>query len=235
MLKRLPVAVFCLLACGALASLSPPWPGAFSHTEDRNGDGRPDVWRTYDREGQVSEVAIDTNFDGRSDVHEHYERGALVSREVDRNFDDRIDLIQEFDPETHDQVRSVEDVDYDGAADVLVLFEDGKPIFRKWASRPGHAGAVSSSPTHPNIRARAADDPLTPLTDPFQAELAVRAVRTVTGSGAGVGLSTSGGMPAPGLDDLCPLLSAPLHQRDHRQPQSATLDLPFSRGPPVSS
>src|SRR6266851_130679 len=68
-----------------------------TRTEDRNRDGRPDVWRSYARDGRVARIAVDTNFDGRSDVEEYYEDGALVRRESDRDFNDQIDLVQEFD------------------------------------------------------------------------------------------------------------------------------------------
>ena len=74
----------CALACAAAAALS-LWPrGSPVRTEDQNRDGRPDVWREYDRQGQLTKVAVDTNFDGRSDVHEYYERGALVRRESEK-------------------------------------------------------------------------------------------------------------------------------------------------------
>jgi hypothetical protein len=136
-------------------------------TDDRNGDGRPDVWRTYDREGLVIEQAIDSNFDGRSDVHEYYVGGALVHRESDRNFDDRVDLVEDFDATTHEHVRSVIDSDFDGTADLLVLFQGGRPVFSKWAP--------SARPTAMNvIVSRTGAHGLAPLTDPFTSDLAFR-------------------------------------------------------------
>src|SRR4029077_17187245 len=103
--------------------------GGDVRSADRNGDGRADTWNMYDREGQGSQGSIDTNFDGRADVPERYERGALVRRELDRDFNDRVDLVQEFDPTTHEYARSVTDVDFDGTADLLVLFQGGRPVF----------------------------------------------------------------------------------------------------------
>src|ERR1700681_477964 len=119
----------CAIACAAVAATWLWSPAAHVRSADRNGDGRPDIWRTYSRQGQLSYVAIDTNFDGRADVQEYYEHGALVRRESDRDFNDRVDLVQEFDPTTQEHVRSVVDVDSDGTADLLVLFQDGQPVF----------------------------------------------------------------------------------------------------------
>src|SRR5882757_7352939 len=113
-LRHRLVVIPCAVACVVLVAMS-LWSRAGSvRTEDQNGDGRPDVWRTYDRRGQLSEVAFDTNFDGRSDVREYYEGRGLVRRESDRDFNGRVDLVQEFEPTTHEPVRSLVDVDFDG-------------------------------------------------------------------------------------------------------------------------
>src|SRR5712691_4157545 len=106
------VVTVCALAGAAVAAISLWSPAALVRAADQNGDGRPDVWRVYDRQGQLAEVAVDSNFDGRSDVHEYYERGALVRRESDRDFNDRVDLVQEFDPATGEPERSIVDVDF---------------------------------------------------------------------------------------------------------------------------
>src|SRR5580700_4082501 len=127
---RSPLASLCAFASVAAAAVLLSLPTGYVRTEDQNGDGRPDVWRAYDRNGQLFEVAVDTNFDGRSDVHEYYERGALVRRESDRDFKDGVDLIEQFDPATREQLRSLEDVDDDRIADLLVLFQGGQPVFR---------------------------------------------------------------------------------------------------------
>jgi hypothetical protein len=178
-------------------------------------------------------VAIDTNFDGRSDIHEFYERGTLVSRESDRNFDDRVDLVEQFDYTTHDEIRAVEDVDYDGTADLLVLFQDGHPVFSKWAHRVVPAAAIGASAPTPRAAARTADDPLTPLDDSFRTDLAVRAIRVVADSSDCVGSSASGGLPTPGLE-IAERLASPsaLDPAAHRHPLSAVPDLLSSRGPP---
>src|SRR4249920_1079341 len=113
---RLLLAGLCTLSCAAAVALWTGRPGRDVRTEDQNHDGRPDVWRAYDRHGHLARVAVDTNFDGRSDVQEFYEDGALVRRESDRDFNDRVDLVQEFDAKTAESMRSVVDVDFDGTA-----------------------------------------------------------------------------------------------------------------------
>src|SRR5579864_6721132 len=108
--SRALVLVLCGTVCvstTAVSSIFSGAPGDRVRTEDRNGDGRPDVWRTYDRRGRLTEVAFDTNFDGRSDVLEYYDQGALVRRETDRNFDGRVDLVESFDRLTHERVRPI--------------------------------------------------------------------------------------------------------------------------------
>jgi hypothetical protein len=135
------------VACAAVAAVS-LWPSAGNtRVEDRNGDGRPDVWRVYDQQRQLSEVSIDTNFDGRSDVEEYYDRGALVRRESDRDFSDRVDFVEEFDATTHEHVRSVADVDFDGKADLLELFQAGRLVYVKWASQVAPASAADVPPS----------------------------------------------------------------------------------------
>jgi hypothetical protein len=225
----------CAGACVAAAAVS-LWPAGYVRTEDHNGDGRPDVWRAYDRHGQLSEVAVDTNFDGRSDVHEYYERGALVRRESDRDFNDQVDLIEEFDPATSERVRSVEDVDYDGTADLLVLFQGGQPVFRKWAHPVAPAVPGGGRDRHPDVSSRTADDHLEPLEDPFRTDLAMRAAPVAAGSGDCVGLSTSGGLP-----DSCRHVGSPLAASSGLEPvgqrrsPSTILDATSSRGPPLAT
>src|SRR5215468_5198051 len=130
--QRLTVALG--LAVTLLTALASGWrPCGRASTEDRNHDGRPDVWRWYNANGQLVGVALDTNFDGRSDVNEFYDNGALIRRELDRDFNSQVDLVQEFDPATRQIVRSISDIDADGVADVLLLFQDGQPVYSKWA------------------------------------------------------------------------------------------------------
>jgi hypothetical protein len=148
-------------------------------TADRNGDGRPDVWRTYDAEGRLLDVAVDSNFDGRSDVHEIYVHGDLIRRESDRNFDDRVDLVEDFDATTHEHVRSTVDADFDGRADLLVLFQDGRPAYSSWIADRRQPHASSLAPVLLASQARRGNEPLVALTDPFGGDTAFRTNATV--------------------------------------------------------
>jgi hypothetical protein len=234
-LYRLPVVILCAVVCAAAAAVS--WQPSIGYvlTEDHNGDGRPDVWRVYDRQHRLSEVSVDTNFDGRSDVHEYYERGALVRRESDRDFNDRVDLIEEFDSTTREHVRSIVDVDYDGTADLLVLFQGGEPVFTKWThpATPRAPGAGSDWQAH--APPRTAADELRPLDDPFRSDLAMRSVRVAAGPSDYIGLSTSGGLPASGLDVAGPLAPSSEASISGVPHLCSAPVAPYSpRGPPAS-
>jgi len=187
------VAFVCAVVCAAAAALEIVSAGHRLRTDDCNRDGRPDVWREYDSRGRLIRVEIDSNFDGRPDIAEYYERGVLVRRESDRNFNGQIDLLQDFDPDTHRVVRSVADVDYDGVADLLTLFRDGRPVFSEPASAL-HGGAT---PARRAVAARRPTDVLAGLTDPFETETVVRAVRVASPAVEWVGLTTPGGLPSP--------------------------------------
>lgn len=224
----------CALACAAAAAVSLRLPTADLRVQDKNGDGRPDIWRLYDRQGRLSEVTVDTNFDGRPDVHEYYRRGALVRRESDRNFNDRVDLVQEFDPATRQHTRSVVDVDFDGTADLLVLFRDGQPVGLTW-SRPAPRATGANAALFASASARAAHGPLAPLEDPFSRGLSVASTRGLASSGDSVGLSTSGGLPASISDVVCPLAPSSFVSVARVSHASSTTVVPYSpRGPPAT-
>jgi len=223
------------LACAAAVAMS-LWPVRSDvRAEDQNGDGRADTWRHFDRQGELSEVTVDTNFDGKPDVHEYYERGALVRRESDRDFNDRVDLVQEFDAVTREHERSVVDVDFDGTADLLVLFQGGQPVLTKWAHRAPAIVVSAGAAPHAEARPRATDGQLAPLEDPFSSDLSVRAVRGAAGSGDVVGLSTSGGLPSSYAAIASPLaFSSDASAASFSNPSSAAV-VPYSpRGPPAS-
>jgi hypothetical protein len=216
----------CVVSCATLAAVEIRPVLRDVQTTDQNGDGRPDVWRHYDARGQVTEVDVDTNFDGKPDVEEYYERGVLVRRESDRNFNGQADLVEEFDRTTHGQTRSVVDIDYDGTADLLVLFRDGRPVFSKQTySKP--------SLSHPAAGHQNDTTQLVPLTDPFQSETAMRTMHIAPDDEECVGVSTSGGLPSPRMTTvgrLSPCLRVVAHRV---APYVSTLRLPRSpRAPP---
>ena len=174
--RSLPVAV-CTLLCSMVALLVWHLPDAV-RAEDRNRDGRPDLWRSFDRQGRMAVVALDTNFDGRSDVEEFYEAGALVRRQADRDFNDRIDLVQHFDPETQRPVRSLTDVNGDGVADLLVLFQEGEPVYTKWALGTDEVRSTVAVQRRGDHGEQ--DSPLLPLADPFSSDLAITTTHSLT-------------------------------------------------------
>lgn len=188
-------AVLTLGACTTAAVLTLPKSVQYVRAEDRNGDGRPDEWRRYDQAGHLAQISVDSNFDGRSDVEEYYDsEGVLIRRESDRNFNGQVDLIEEFDPTTHQHAESVVDLDYDGRADLLVLFRDGRPVFSKRAPEPAVRAADLGSLAQVTDVQPATNDPLVPLSDPFQSDTTVRGLRSTT-TVRTAGLATSGGLP----------------------------------------
>src|SRR5258708_19891182 len=102
MLSTAPWCVRRLVARALIcATAVPSWlPALHVGVEDRNGDGRPDVWRSTDGAGRIVRVETDIDFDGRPDLEEIYSNGMLVRREIDRNRDGRFDPIQSYTPAT---------------------------------------------------------------------------------------------------------------------------------------
>lgn len=162
---------------------------------DRNRDGRPDIWRAYDHRGRVAEIAIDTNFDGRSDVREIYESGTLVRRESDRDFNDRVDLVQEFDPASAEIVRTVSDINFDGTADRLDLYSSGRRVYSKTASAAQARRSSSASERAPATSGRSGNEPLSSMDDPFSGDLAIAAVRVAADYADGISIAPSVSIP----------------------------------------
>lgn len=226
-------AVLTLGACTAAAVLTLPKHAQYVRAEDRNGDGRPDEWRRYDQAGHLAQISVDSNFDGRSDVEEYYDTaGVLIRRESDRNFNGQVDLIEEFDPTTHLHAESVVDIDYDGRADLLVLFRDGRPVFSKRAAEPA-VGVADLGPLarFADVRSEA-NDPLVPLTDPFQSDTTVRGLRTTTRVGS-VGLATSGGLPSPHVTVATLVSNADVVAANESRQHSTPFVRRAPRGPPL--
>lgn len=226
-------AVLALGACTAVAVLALPKNAQYVRAEDRNGDGRPDEWRRYDQTGHLAQISVDSNFDGRSDVEEYYDsEGVLIRRESDRNFNGQVDLIEEFDPATREHAESVVDVDYDGRADLLVLFRDDRPVFSKRAPE-STAQVTDSLPFGQIVDLHSdADAPLVPLTDPFQSDQTLRGLRTATRGGT-AGLATSGGLPSPHVAVCALVADSDVVATNESRPLSSPADRRAPRGPPL--
>jgi hypothetical protein len=228
---RLVPRLATILAISACTSgLVIHWPHANSVvTEDLNHDGRPDVWRVYDVENHLTEVFRDTNHDGRRDVREYYDQGALVRRESDRDFNNQIDLVEDFDAVTGERSRSVMDLDSDGRADLLVLFRGADAVFIKSAPRSPTSAPHHASNAH-------ATDVLVPLDDPFDADVALGAAHPPVRAREFVGLSTAGGVPAAQRTSLdVPRFDSHLPDRWILDASRVELKPGSPRGPPPPS
>jgi hypothetical protein len=202
--------------------------------EDTNGDGRPDIWRYYDRGGKLIRVEIDTNFDGRSDVQESYANGRLVKRESDRNFDGRVDLIDEFDVLSGQHLRSVADKDFDGIADLLVLFADGAPVFSRWFTHNvPQPQPYRDRGLHDLVQAglQGRTDQLWSLRDPFSSDYRLRSLASDRAADPAMAElpSTAGGLAVLPLQ---PGLARARASRPTASALSIVLPSPAPRGPP---
>jgi len=152
---------------------------------------RPHIWRHYDDRGQLVEVDVDSNFDGQPDIEEYYERSVLVRRESDRNFNGQTDLVEEFDVATRQETRSVVDTDYDGTADLFVLFQDGRPVFSKQARSQKRLEIpnLNIPDVHQDSRH------LARVNDPFESDTAIRSTH-VPSTDEGCVTECAGGISA---------------------------------------
>jgi len=167
-MRRLRRSVALTLAALLVVSNAALWQrhGPSLRTEDRNHDGRPDVWRWYDADGRLVRLELDTNFDGRPDAREAYRDDRPIRVEIDTNLDNRIDRVVEFDPQTHDVIREEIDTNLNGTADVLLLYEHGRPVFVEHVVDD----VAAAEPEEP--------DALLAFNDPFLNDLAVRSTFT---------------------------------------------------------
>jgi hypothetical protein len=219
------VAVVCV--AGAVAVTASAWLATgWVRTEDRNRDGRPDRWRFYNARGELTRVAIDTNFDGRSDEQDYYDHGALIRLERDRNLDDRVDLIETFDPTSHEEVRSLVDTDFNGTADLLVLFHGGRPVFSEWLA--GAASVADVAPRDPSA-------PLAPLVDPSRHQVALQTVAPNAAAGGTVAVLSTMGLPENRFGALTFITGSRANSVRVQTLQSLARSCHSPRGPPPVS
>lgn len=176
-LRRYFAAVVSPLLCAAVVLASWPFDAGYVRTGDRNHDGRPDQWDVYDARGDLRRTLSDANFDGHSDWEESYEGGCIAQRISDRNFDHRLDVVEEFDPNTCEHTRSVVDVDFDGRADLLVLFEAGRVVLARWAPQPGTPDRDIDVAAKVDAAAPPAAGGLARFLDPFRGDLSLSTPR----------------------------------------------------------
>ena len=89
---------------------------------DRNGDGKVDYVVRLDKSGSKSFEGLDFNQDGYLDDFYIYEGGMLVRREIDTNFDRKIDLWMYIYQGQY--VEAYErDTNFDGTIDIVKNFD----------------------------------------------------------------------------------------------------------------
>lgn len=54
---------------------------------DTNYDSKPDLWKTYNSDGELDERKLDRNHDSKPDYWEYYEKGQIIRVEQDHNSD----------------------------------------------------------------------------------------------------------------------------------------------------
>jgi len=95
----------------------------FGDVTHRDHKGNPDQW-LYRINNDEYRILIDTNGDGRPDVLKTYKGDQLVEIESDRNFNGQIDLVQEYSQGV--LVREIHDDDFDGKPESIRTFRGGK-------------------------------------------------------------------------------------------------------------
>jgi hypothetical protein len=95
---------------------------------DLNRDGRPDAYqftRVTDGEGVVVRKEVDVNFDGKVDLVRNLDdKGKLLEERLDTDFDGKPDVWRYFDKGSI--AREEADLNYDSRVDYWEYFEGGK-------------------------------------------------------------------------------------------------------------
>mgnify|MGYP006281289447 FL=1 len=63
---------------------------------DLTWDGKTDIWRYFDRSGNVTREEWDLDFDGNVDETRYFEDGVIVRAERDQNNDGRADVVRYY-------------------------------------------------------------------------------------------------------------------------------------------
>lgn len=93
-----------------------------------DGTQKEDYRSQCEVKGDRIEKVYDLNRDKATDVREVYEKGVLVCREIDLNFDGRMDLFRYYDSKGIPKQEEI-DLDKDGRIDIVTYFDNsGKEI-----------------------------------------------------------------------------------------------------------
>jgi hypothetical protein len=95
---------------------------------DTNGDGRPDVIKTY-KDNELVEIESDRNFNRQVDLVQEYSHGVLIREIHDDNFDGKPEKIEEF---RHGKLAIVErDPQERGYIDIVEYYDDSGKLIRR--------------------------------------------------------------------------------------------------------
>lgn len=98
--------------------------GTGAQTMDVNNDGQPDI-RTMMEAGRPRCREVDANFDGRVDIIRWYDASGAVTRvEDDYDFDGRMDVVASY--EGGVVVRDILDTNFDGVTDTWRDYRNGR-------------------------------------------------------------------------------------------------------------
>ncbi len=93
---------------------------------DLNFDGKLDVIRLFDVEGNEIENRLDLDFDGHFDVNTRFEEGQITQKTYDANFDGQPDIFQYY--EGGQLLRIERDLNFDGQIDHWEHYNNGQPV-----------------------------------------------------------------------------------------------------------
>jgi hypothetical protein len=113
-------AIFSVALAFSVISCSRKPDGIITH---RGRDGRPDQW-VYPITKDAYKMALDTNGDGLPDVVRTYKDNEIVRVDSDRNFNGQVDLVQEYSARV--LIREVHDDNFDGKPETIKEFRHGK-------------------------------------------------------------------------------------------------------------
>ena len=112
--------ILVLAAIGGLAALVIQ--DRLHPTIDKNGDGKPDEWFTYNLKGELVSLKKDRNFDGKIDYIESYKNGKISVLMVDMNGNGVFEAILHYDDQG--RMETLErDLDDDGKIDRIIHYD----------------------------------------------------------------------------------------------------------------